>query len=90
MQRVRSSGGSPRANGTGPPRGSGPGGLITPEDIRAKTGELVSGVEGQVESARPTLTLAAVGGVLLVVLIAFLLGRRSGKFRSTLVEIRRE
>ncbi len=74
----------------GQPRGSGPGGLITPEDIRAKAGELVSGVEGQVESARPTLTLAAVGGVLLVVLIAFLLGRRSGKFRSTLVEIRRE
>jgi hypothetical protein len=90
VQRVRSRGGSPRANGNPPPRGSGPGGLITPEDIRAKAGELVSGVEGQVESARPTLTLAAVGGVLLVVLIAFLLGRRSGKFRSTLVEIRRE
>jgi hypothetical protein len=64
--------------------------LITPEDIRAKAGELVSGVEGEVESARPTLTLVAVGGVLLLVFIAFFLGRRSGKFRSTLVEIRRE
>ena len=50
----------------------------------------MSGVEGQVQSARPTLTLVAVGGVLLMVFIAFFLGRRSGKFRSTLVEIRRE
>jgi hypothetical protein len=90
VQRVRSRGGSPRADGARAPQGTGPGGLITPEDIRAKTSELVSGVEGQVESARPTLTLVAVGGVLLVVLIAFLLGRRSGKFRSTLVDIRRE
>ena len=91
MQRVRSRGGhSSRRNGAGAPKGSGPGGLITPEDIRAKAGELVSGVEGQVQSARPTLTYAAVGGVLLLVFIAFLLGRRSGKFRSTLVEIRRD
>jgi hypothetical protein len=91
MQRVRSRGGqSFRRNGAPPPQGTGPGGLITPEDIRAKAGELVSGVEGQVQSARPTLTYAAVGGVLLLVFIAFFLGRRSGKFRSTLVEIRRD
>jgi hypothetical protein len=64
--------------------------LITPDDIRAKAGELVSGVEGQVQTARPTLTYAAVGGFFLIVIIAFLLGRRSGKFRSTLVEIRRD
>ena len=64
--------------------------MITPDDIRAKAEELVSGVEGQVQSARPTLTYVAVGGVFLIVIIAFLLGRRSGKFRSTLVEIRRD
>jgi hypothetical protein len=91
VQRVRSRRGpSPRRNGSRTARGSGPGGLITPDDIRAKAEELVAGVEGQVQSARPTLTYLAVGGVLLLVLVAFFLGRRSGKFRSTLVEIRRE
>ncbi len=91
MLRVRSSGGqSPRSNGARPPQGSGPGGLITPDDIRAKAEQLVSGVEGQVQSARPTLTYVAVGGVLLMVFIAFFLGRRSGRTRSTLVEIRRD
>jgi hypothetical protein len=50
----------------------------------------VAGVEGQVQSARPTLTYVAVGGVLLMVFIAFFIGRRSGRIRSTLVEIRRD
>jgi hypothetical protein len=50
----------------------------------------VAGVEGQVQSARPTLTYVAVGGVLLMVFIAFFIGRRSGRSRSTLVEIRRD
>jgi hypothetical protein len=91
MLRVRSGGRqSPRANGSRAPHGSGPGGQITPDDIRAKTKELVAGVEGQVQQARPTLTYAAVGGVLLLVFLAFFLGRRSGRVRSTLVEIRRE
>jgi hypothetical protein len=89
--RVRSGGKqSPRSNGAAPPQGTGPGGQITPDDIRAKTKELVAGVEGQVQSARPTLTYVAVGGVLLLVFLAFFLGRRSGRARSTLVEIRRE
>jgi NaMN:DMB phosphoribosyltransferase len=69
--------------------GSGPGGRITPEDIRAKAQELAGGVEAQVESARPLLMYAAVGGALLVTLAAFWLGRRSGRSRSTVVEIRR-
>jgi hypothetical protein len=91
VQRIKSRGGqSPRRNGAAPPQGSGPGGLITPDDIRTKAEELVSGVEGQVQTARPTLTYVAVGGFFLIVIIAFLLGRRSGKFRSTLVEIRRD
>lgn len=91
MLRVRPrSGRSDQPAKEGPPRGSGPGGLITPEDIRAKAESLVSGVEGQVQAARPTLTYVAVGGVLLIALIAFLLGRRSGRSRSTFVEIRRD
>jgi hypothetical protein len=36
------------------------------------------------------MTYAAVGAVLLVAITAFWLGRRSGRTRSTFVEIRRE
>ena len=69
--------------------GSGPDGRITADDIRAKAEELAGGVESQVQSARPLLMYAAVGGALLVTLAAFWLGRRSGRRRSTVVEIRR-
>jgi hypothetical protein len=88
--RVRSHGGRSGGRAKEAPRGSGPGGLITPEDIRAKAESLVAGVEGQVEAVKPTLTYVAVGGVLLIAFIAFWLGRRSGRSRSTLVEIRRD
>ena len=77
-------------NGKTAPQGSGPGGRITPDDIRGKASELATGVEGQVESARPMLTYAAVGTVLLIAVTAFWIGRRSGRTRSTFVEIRRE
>ncbi len=69
--------------------GSGPDGRITPDDIRAKAQELAGGVENQVQAARPLLMYAAVGGAVLVTLAAFWLGRRSGRRRSTVVEIRR-
>jgi membrane protein DedA with SNARE-associated domain len=69
--------------------GSGPHGRITPDDIRAKAQELAGGVEDQVQSARPVLTYVAVGGAVVVVLVAYWLGRRGGRRRSTVVEIRR-
>jgi membrane protein DedA with SNARE-associated domain len=71
------------------PEGTGPGGRITPEDIRAKAGALAGGVEGSVQSAKPLLMYAAVGGALLVVVVSYWLGRRGGRRRSTIVEIRR-
>lgn len=90
MQRIKARRGQGRR---GParttPKGTGPGGRITPDDIKAKATSLVSGVEGQVKAAKPTLTYAAAGGMLLIALIAFWLGRRSGKVRSTVVEVRR-
>jgi hypothetical protein len=81
---------SANGNGAPPPQGSGPGGRITPDDIRAKANALAVGVEGQVESARPVITYAAMGAVLLIAVTAYWLGRRSGRYRSTFVEIRRE
>ena len=46
-------------------------------------------MEAKAQATRPLLTYAAVGGVVLVALAAFWLGRRSGRRRSTVVEIRR-
>lgn len=71
------------------PAGSGPDGRITPEDLRAKVEELAGGVEAQVQAKLPLVKYAAVGGAVLVVLAIFMLGRRSGRRRSTVVEIRR-
>jgi hypothetical protein len=82
-----------KAKGAGrkaaPPAGSGPGGRITPEDIKAKVESLAGGVESQVQAKAPLLRYAAIGGAVVIVLAAFWLGRRSGRRRSTVVEIRR-
>jgi hypothetical protein len=62
---------------------------ITRDDLEAKFRELEGGARDQAASVRTTLVTA--GGVvaLLVLLLAFVLGRRAGKQRSTIVEIRR-
>jgi hypothetical protein len=62
---------------------------ITPDDLEAKFRELVSDVRGEAASAKTTL--ATVGFVVgaIVLLIIFLLGRRGGRKRTTIVEIRR-
>ena len=69
--------------------GTGSGGRITRADLEAKLREVQGGVTDQAESAKGTL--AAAGGMIafLLLLIVFVLGRRAGKQRSTIVEIRR-
>lgn len=62
---------------------------ITRDDLEAKFRELTGEVGGQVEAARPQMLTVAAAGVLLAVVLAYLLGRRSGRKRSTVVEIRR-
>ena len=58
-------------------------------DIEAKLRELQGGVTDTRESA--TSTLLTVGAVVLVgvVAVAFFMGRRKGKKRTTVVEVRR-
>jgi hypothetical protein len=81
---------SPRRARTGArSRGSGPDGRITPEDIKAKAQDLAGGVDQQIQAKGSLVRYAAVGGVVVVVLVVFWLGRRSGHRRSTVVEIRR-
>ena len=62
---------------------------ITRADLEDKFRELEGDAREQVESARSTAITAGVAAAILLLLIAFLLGRRKGVKRSTVVEIRR-
>jgi cytochrome c-type biogenesis protein CcmH/NrfG len=62
---------------------------ITREDLEDKFRELEGGAREQVESARSTVVTAGVVAALILLLLAYLLGTRKGRKRSTVVEIRR-
>jgi len=62
---------------------------VTRDDLEAKLREISGDVNDTVEAARPQLFGGAVAGLVLVVLVAYLLGRRRGRKRSAIVEIRR-
>jgi hypothetical protein len=62
---------------------------ITRDDIEAKLRELEGDARDQVASARNTVVTAGIVAALVLLLLAFLLGRRGGRQRSTVVEIRR-
>jgi Mg2+/citrate symporter len=62
---------------------------ISRDDIEAKLRDMTGGLEETVEAARPKLISSAAAGVVLVVLLAYLLGRRRGRKRSAIVEIRK-
>jgi hypothetical protein len=62
---------------------------ITRNDLEDKFRELEGGAREQAESARSTLVTAGVVALLVLLLLAFLLGTRKGRKRSTIVEIRR-
>jgi peptide deformylase len=62
---------------------------ITRDDIEAKLREIQGTTEAGADAARGAGLTAAVVGLLLAVVIAYLLGRRRGRKRRTVVEIRR-
>jgi hypothetical protein len=62
---------------------------ISRDDIEDKIRELEGGAREQVESARSTVLTAGIVAALILLLLAFLLGTRKGRKRSTVVEIRR-
>lgn len=64
-------------------------GPVTRTIIEAKLREIGGEVDSTAESARPYAIVAGVVVAVAVVGMAYLLGRRKGKRKTTLVEIRR-
>jgi hypothetical protein len=71
------------------PTGTGPDGRITRADIESKLRQIQGDVETGVESGRDIGKMAAIGGAVLGVLIIYILGRRHGRKKRTIVEIKR-
>ncbi|MGI8684336.1 MAG: hypothetical protein ACR2MO_04475 [Acidimicrobiales bacterium] len=64
-------------------------GPITRRTIESKLREIRGEVDSTAESARPYVMIAGVVVAVAVVGMAYLLGKRKGKRKTTLVEIRR-
>ena len=62
---------------------------ITKADLESKLRELQGGVDETRESAMSTIITVGAVVAVGVVAVAFLMGRRRGKKRSTVVEVRR-
>jgi hypothetical protein len=62
---------------------------ITPEDLRDKLQAFQGDVQGKVDDQKTSIATIAGGAGLALMLIMFLLGKRSGKKKSAIVEIRR-
>ena len=64
-------------------------GRITKADIEAKLRRLQGDVEEKVTSNRQKIVTAVAVAAVVTVSLAYLLGRRAGRKRSAIVEIRR-
>jgi hypothetical protein len=62
---------------------------ITRDDLERKLRALQGDVQGKVDDQKSTLMTAGAGAGMLLLIIFFLLGKRSGKKKTTFVEIRR-
>lgn len=62
---------------------------ITREDVEEKLRSLAGDARDEAEAVKPKLVTTGVAVGLVVVLLAYLVGRRSGRKRSAVVEIRR-
>jgi hypothetical protein len=62
---------------------------ITRDQIEAKFRELTGGVDEEISSARSQAVTVGLAVGVAVVAVIFLIGRRSGRRRSAVVEVRR-
>jgi MYXO-CTERM domain-containing protein len=64
-------------------------GHVTRADIQAKLDEIRSATERTASEAAPAGRGAAIAGGVLLVAVAYLFGRRRGRKKTTVVEVRR-
>ena len=62
---------------------------ITRDDIEQSLRAIQTGVEGKVRSKKTRIIQGASIGAVVLILLVFVLGRRAGRKRTTIVEIRR-
>ena len=62
---------------------------VTRQDLEAKLAEISTELNTQADKAQRKLLPVGIGALVLMILLAFLIGRRRGRRRSTIVEIRR-
>lgn len=62
---------------------------ITPQDLEDKLRSLQGDIQHKVDDKKASIAGIAAGAGVVVMLIMFFLGKRAGKKRSTVVEIRR-
>jgi hypothetical protein len=62
---------------------------ITRDDIEQSLRAIQTGVEGKVRSKKTRIVQGVSLGAVILVLLVYVLGRRAGRKRSTIVEIRR-
>ena len=62
---------------------------ITRDDLEAKFRELKGDVDKRARAAKDTAMPFAIAGGIIMLLLVYLIGKRVGKKKSTIVEIRR-
>jgi hypothetical protein len=62
---------------------------ITRDQIEAKLREMTGGVTDEVEGAKSQALAIGLAAVVVTVAVVYLIGRRRGRRRSTIVEVRR-
>ena len=62
---------------------------ITPDDVERKLRAFQGQIRGKVDDKKSTLVTVGVGVGVFLLIVFFLLGKRSGKKKSTIVQIKR-
>jgi hypothetical protein len=62
---------------------------ITPDDLRDKLQSFQGDIQGKVDDQKTSIATVAGGVGMALMIIMFLLGKRAGKKKSAIIEIRR-
>ncbi len=62
---------------------------ITPDDLRDKLQSFQGDIQGRVDDQKTSIATVAGGVGMALMIIMFLLGKRAGKKKSAIIEIRR-